>query len=576
MKLLRLFLLLPLMLPLVLIAQVSFEAVTDAGQVVPGSYFEVSFILKNAQGSEFKAPDFGKLRVAAGPSRSVSTTSINGQVSTEMSLSYTLVADQPGNYIIGPAVIKAGNRELRSKPFAVTVVQENEKSNKAVEEPVVLRAEINTRTAWVGEPVIVDYKLYTMVDIDSYNVLQESDYQGFYAEDLRRYEGRVQREVIQGQPYTTKVLKRVVLYPQQAGSLEVGSMLMQISIPVNSGEGRGFFLFPEVQRREIRSDTAVIRVKSLPAGAPDAFTGAVGRFSLSAAISRNKVTTDDAISLTLTLEGNGDIKRVQAPALNLPPDFEVYDPKVLEATTSENGNQLSSRKVIEYLLLPKQPGTYTITPAFSFFDPDSSKYATVKAQTFTIAVRQGSGAGNSSKAGATAPSEESQDIRFIHTDTSLKASGRSFWGTPVFWLLLLTPVLLMAFSFGRRYELTHRAPVDQAALRKSKALEAARLRMQAAEKVMGQKGFFHEIVKALQTYVEDKLGMSTAELSKPVLHEKLTRMQVSGEAVSALLQCWQTCEIAVFADQYHLHAPKEILETAVSAIARIEEELNKG
>ncbi|HRI32451.1 MAG TPA: hypothetical protein PLD02_01775 [Saprospiraceae bacterium] len=40
-------------------SQVSFEATTDAKQVLTGSTFQVQFTLHNAEGGSFTAPDFG-------------------------------------------------------------------------------------------------------------------------------------------------------------------------------------------------------------------------------------------------------------------------------------------------------------------------------------------------------------------------------------------------------------------------------------------------------------------------------------------------------------------------------------
>ena len=69
------------MFPLLTQAQgeVTFTASSDAKQVVLGGYFEISFILENANGGNFKPPPFNKFTVLSGPSQSMSTTSVNGQ-----------------------------------------------------------------------------------------------------------------------------------------------------------------------------------------------------------------------------------------------------------------------------------------------------------------------------------------------------------------------------------------------------------------------------------------------------------------------------------------------------------------
>ena len=104
--------------------------------------------------------------------------------------------------------------------------------------------------------------------------------------------------------------------------------------------------------------------------------------------SRNNITTDEAIAMTMTLTGNGDVKQVQAPPINID-KVEVYDPRVINEKTEERNSQLISEKVLEYLLLPKEPGRYNIAPEFTYFDTDSLKYITLKSSDRFFDVKKG-------------------------------------------------------------------------------------------------------------------------------------------------------------------------------------------
>ena len=157
---------------------VSFEVFVDAKQVVLNGYFDIMFTLKNADGGNFSPPSFKQFQVLSGPNRSSSTTIIQGKVTREVKLSYSLRPRKIGKFTIGSASIKVGGKTLKTKPVSIEVVKESA-DQKNDEGTIIVKAIPNTNTARVGQQVLIDYKLYTTIDIDSYNVLEESGYAGF-------------------------------------------------------------------------------------------------------------------------------------------------------------------------------------------------------------------------------------------------------------------------------------------------------------------------------------------------------------------------------------------------------------
>ncbi|MEM9820257.1 MAG: BatD family protein, partial [Bacteroidota bacterium] len=241
---------------------VTFTASADAKQVVLGGYFEVSFTLSNANGGNFQAPSFKDFNVLGGPSQSISTTSINGQWSRTLTYSYTLQPKRVGNFAIGPATIEVKGKRLKSRSIKIGVVK-GKNSNATTQEDLVgqledqifIKVEPQTLDAYVGQQVLVDYKIYTTREVESYNLLEESDYPGFYAQDVRRYNARVIREVIDGVQYSTKVLKRVALFPQQAGILDIEPMKMQVAIVAEQQpRRRSFFSTPNLTRLQLKTE----------------------------------------------------------------------------------------------------------------------------------------------------------------------------------------------------------------------------------------------------------------------------------------------------------------------------------
>ena len=80
----------------------------------------------------------------------------------------------------------------------------------------------------------------------------------------------------------------------------------------------------------VTSDAIKIRVDPLPSGAPSDFKGAVGQFAMSTAVDKKTTRTNEPVSIKVTLSGTGNIKLLEGPAVELPPDFEQYSPKVAE------------------------------------------------------------------------------------------------------------------------------------------------------------------------------------------------------------------------------------------------------
>ena len=146
-------------------------------------------------------------------------------------------------------------KTLRSEPVTIRVVEgrTGADATAAASGRFFVRAEPATGEAYIGQQIWLDYKLYTTIDIESYNILEESDYPGFYAEDLKRTDGRVMREVVDGTSYTTKVLKRVALFPQQAGLLTVDALQIQLGIVEEGSRPNSFFFNRQIKLHKLRA-----------------------------------------------------------------------------------------------------------------------------------------------------------------------------------------------------------------------------------------------------------------------------------------------------------------------------------
>lgn len=563
-------------LPSILAGQDSFrfEASADARQVLLNGYFEVTFTLKNASGSDFTPPPFSNFTVLAGPSSSSSMQIINGEVSREMAFSFTLQPKKEGKFTIGSATIRANGKKITSNPLTIEVIKGSiDNSSESSGEEFFVKLEVNKTRAFVGEQILLDFKLYTAVSIDGYDIQQEPEYQGFYAQDLRRFDSSPLREVVNGKQFTTKILRRIALFPQQTGNLTISPARLQLAI-VEENDRTGFFFNRNIRPVFYTTNALQINIEPLPPGAPENFSGAVGEYEFKASVSQSRVSTDEAISLKILIAGNGDVKRVQPPSLMLSDSFEIYPPKVIEEQMSESHNGITGTKLIEYLLLPKYPGTYYIAPSFSYFNTFENKYMTETSGRFLINVLPGSDRHENRQSH---DNTEVEDIRFLKTKTTLVNKNESFISTPAFWSLTVLPLFafLGIFFVQKRREINNNN-IDLKLTKSRTASKEAQKRLATAleyYKAGNSRAFYDEVSKASLGYVSDKLDIPLSRLSKDNVREKLMSLNVSTPLIDDFMRVLQRCEMALFAGMDQTGEMQATYERAIAVISGIETEI---
>jgi len=401
-----------LLLPAVVSAQ-SFVASVDKNPVGVNERFQVTFTFSGEDINgvkNFKAPDFKNFNVLSGPNLSTSMQIINGAVSGSKSFSFYVNATSVGKFKIGQASVEYSGRTLTTEPLTIEVQQGTPQQKSSGTNPdaeigdnLFIRAFADKQTLYRGEQVTVTYKLYTRLSIASQmSVSKLPQYQGFWAEELTSGQNIMfNTEVLNGKQYRVGVLKKVALFPSQNGELEVTPFEINVPVQVKKQRrGTGnvfddffndpFFNSSEMVEYKTKSNTIKLKVIPLPGeDVPDSFNGMVGNFSISSSIDKKTTKTDEPVSLKIEIKGTGNIKLVNVPLLELPASFETYEPKIDEEIN--RSGVVSGIKKIEYLLVPRSSGSFEIKPLeFSFFNPAKKEYVTLKSESYTIVVEQGS------------------------------------------------------------------------------------------------------------------------------------------------------------------------------------------
>jgi len=575
-----------------------------------GQQFRLTFTV-NERGSNLQLPPglSNNFDVLMGPSTGQSTSirTINGQTTTEVTYSYTYIlrAKSEGEFEIRPATIEAGGKVIESNPLKIQVVPAQSQSQPQTQQQtprggenqgsqsvdlggdnLFLRVEMSKQNVFRGEQIIATVKLYAdpNIPISGFDEVNLPTYEGFYTQDIEiPNQINFTREVYNNRIYQVGVLKKTVLFPQQNGTITVNPFSMTLLVQQRV-RPRSFFddFFSGVQtvRTTLTSSAVRVNVKDLPTQ-PANFYGGVGNFNISSELSAEDVTTNDAVTLKLTINGTGNLRLIRNPELKLPSDFEVYDPRSTENVRATD-NGVSGTKTVEYLFQPRFEGEYTIPSiSFAFFNPASGTYETLSTREYTLRVEKGTGA-QSATVMSSRQREDlqliGQDIRFIKQGNPLlRVKGTTFYGTPLFYGIYGGSALLFLILFVM-YRKKARENANLALMRNKKANRVAIKRLKAAAGFMkkNENEAFHEaILKAFWGYLSDKLGIPVAHLNRDSALAALRERNVDEELTSSFVEIIEQCEFARYAPSGGSEARGELYKKAASTMSRLEKQIKR-
>lgn len=561
---------------------VEFKASAPA-QVIMGRPFQLTYSV-NQRAKDLRAPEFADFDYIAGPytSQSSSTTFVNGKRTSSFNLTYTytLVANKEGSFTIPAATIKVDGEQYTSNGVRIKVLPADQpdtrsntqsqnsastptNSSSSSSENIFMRTLVSKTHVHEQEAIMLTYKLYFAgVDIAQLtNNTELPEFKGFLKQELELGEIQTELEHYNGRNYQTAVLYRTILFPQRSGDIVIDPAQFEALVRVqNRAQVRSifddFFNSYTTVTKQLKSPSVTIHVAALPAK-PTAFGGGVGQFSLSSKISSTETQANEAITLTLTLQGSGNMKLLKTPYVDWPEGFEVYDPKIsnnFKVTTSG----VSGSKTIEYLAIPRASGTYTIPPVqFAYYDTQSDTYKTLTTQEYTINITRG----NNEESNATVVNnyvnketvqQFGNDIRYIYTgelETNTPNKEIIRFGSLLFWLCYIIPSFLAALLFIIfRKQIKENSDITRVRYKKANKVAQQRLKKAATLLKENKKdAFYEEIERAAWTYLSDRLSIPTAQLNKDNISQILASKGISSEIIDEVRRVLSTAEFARYA-----------------------------
>lgn len=583
---------------------VSFKVICKK-QVVVGEQFQVSYEL-SGDGKNFEAPNFNNFEIVGGPfsSSSSSVQIVNGSVTRTNTHTYSfyLRAIKEGKYTIPAATITVNKQKVKSSTTEIEVVKDNSvvaggsASNGAATntKDVFLEAVPNKMSAYLGEQIILTYKIYYTIPISNLSISKAPSYSGFWTKDITDNNGVLQQSSVMrnGQEYHVATIQEIVLIPQKTGTLTIDPLditcIAQIRQERQQPKGYDPFenFFGDIMgssytnvKKDMKSQPINIEVKALPAkDKPNSFKGAVGQFTFTSKIDKTEMKSNDAFTVTYTVTGKGNIELLDIPKPVFPADFEVYDPKI---TTNIKNNSfgLSGSKKAEYVVIPRASGNFNLTPTeFTYFDPSKNKYVTLESDKYELKVEKSANEGSSGiiyAGGQEAIKVVGSDINHIMTIGDLRKEGTLLFGSPLYIIIVIAMIVVFAAAFII-YKRINKFNQNQVLVRNKKATKIAKKRLQNAYsylKIKDQNHFYEELSQALWGYISDKLNISRSQLSMDTVKETMTSKNVPEDIVNQFIELLNSCEYARFAPGDPGKKMDDLYQKGIEVITKAEKNL---
>ncbi|MCZ6670873.1 MAG: BatD family protein [Acidobacteria bacterium] len=574
--------------------EISAVARVDQETAVLGEEFHLTVEIRGALAAQAKPPDLFSLkdfRVLGYPGVQSRYQFINGRASFTKSFRYTLMPEQAGQFTIPPVTVQVGNLKVVTRKVEVRVVKgngpgrpgrNNGSSGRDPRRAEVVRAvtELDKEEAFLGEQVTLKFLILTPKEIRGLELIDQPAFPGFWVEELPKSPDRDIRRVRRdGDSHIEYTVMKRALFASQTGELVIEPVIFAVTVPRLNSDSFRSFLFESRQTLHRRTDRRTVRILPLPTeNRPEDFRGAVGQYRLTVSAQPHEVEVNDAITLRVTVQGNGNLSTLEAPILRTPDEIRRYDPQIDEEWSTKD-TVLSGRKTWEYVLVPRVPGTHTIPPVrFSYFDPQKREYLTLKGNPLVLQVAKGDSTlfGRQFGSGHGALVAQGRDIHFIKSlGGRLRRQMDPLYQNRLIPLALIFPaiangILLVSIRRKRHNE------ANRHLFRKRQAWSRARRELRNIEDRLGagRPQFYSTLSRILNEYLSAKFDLSPSGFTREKVISLLADAGITIDLSRQLSDCLEACDEARFTGNSQTPSGKrELLDRSKQTLASLEERL---
>ena len=538
-----------------IIAQVNFEATVSKNKLGLNERLRIDFVM-NENGDNFTPPNFENFQIIGGPNQSIKTSYVNGEQNFSKTYSYFLKPLKKGKIVIYQATVTIDGQEYKSLPVEVNVTNSvkgansNSDENYFDDDNIELIATVSKSSPYINEPITIVYKLYykSPINVSDARESESPKYKDFWSQIIKIPQLKVERGTYKGQIYNVVDWRKVVLYPQRDGNLEISplSLNLVLDFPTNRRDFFGNIIYDQASKL-ITTGSKIITVRKLPDnGQPKNFSGAVGQFELDIILNKNSLKASESFQAKVKVTGKGNLKLFDLPNLMVPASMELYEPERKE-NIKTNLSGMSGTIENIYTIVPKYQGKFPIQELeFSYFDPEEKRYKTLKSQKLNIDVFEGPTLSSNNNENIVLPVGES--FKFIKKENNFtRINKEQFSNTSTFYILLSIPLLsllsfIIFYSLPKRRELNNYEKIK-------KVYKQIKINLNNAEKSIGNKDKFYDLVeKAIYNCLKARFSIETNKLNKESIKKQMILDGISVDKIEIILKLVESCERARYSN----------------------------
>ncbi|MBB6463732.1 BatD family protein [Flammeovirga kamogawensis] len=377
---------------------------TEIGQ---NENFEITLTVKNGRLTNYSQfPDIQGFRKGR-PSTSSQTSIINGQVSTQQSVTQMYAPTKQGTFVLKPFKMSVNGKSVNSKGATIKVgkavqrqsydpfadfwgnggsqQQQQEQQFIDVEADAFYAVSTDKRSVYRGEGFRMDISFYVSVtnraeleffkiDEQISDILKKVKPKNCWEENFNIESIHPEYVTVNGKSYRQYKIYEAMFYPLNTEDIVVAPTQLKM-IKYQVAQRQSFFGRNRKEDVEIfKSKGRTIKVKPLPDSQFKSIAS-VGNYRMKEDVSDTKIKTGESVTLEFKVEGEGNISSIREPDVVDSENLLFYPPSISQNIKRAN-NRVVGSKQFTYYIEPQEPGTYSLKDfvSLSIFNPRTKKY----------------------------------------------------------------------------------------------------------------------------------------------------------------------------------------------------------
>jgi hypothetical protein len=423
-------------------------------------------------------------------------------------------------------------------------------------------ARVDNDSPYQGEQLIYTFRFYQAQELLDQPNFQKPAYTGLWSHPETK---QTEYSLNLGEKSYRVSEIQTVLFPTVAGEVTIDPAT--IAIPDGLFTQGGTFTTQPVE----------LNVKPLPDHAPKGYRGAIGKFDFTTEIDTTETRVNEAVSLKVTLSGQGNIETL--PDLEWPENsqWRAFDSQAVTETRFEDG-VLGGARLYERTLIPTTAGNFTLPPVeFSYFDPESESYQTISSDPIAVTVAADPLA---SQPISPVEIEGGSNLDLAPQMTELRPI-KSTWTADSYnntlltqkagyWLLWIVPLLFLVgqFTWQQRRKKVNANPKIQrdgiAAKTAQQEIHKARQNPEEARDAVGD---------ILSQYLADRLNQPLTGQTRAGVSALLSKLGIEAKLVERVQVCLTLADSAKYAPINDRQQTGDLLDESEALISQLEKVL---